>query len=880
MARHRDASWATTKRIEKVFQLGSRKAPYPHQVEGVNKLLRAIQDGHQKRFLHYYAPRTGKTLVQAAIAYWLLRLRRELSFSLVVVINDREVLDSQSYDVVEEFIEHLKSAPAPWGLPQETRILQADSAKQLSDEIRLCEHNLHAGKDVPTILFTTFQKFNGDDLASTRASPALSDRTLVMPDEVHRSHTEFGSLTTAMERVLGASYFVALTGTPNRQALERFGTRCSDGLLRPFHCYHLGRAVSEGLVMDPRIEFNEVASIIDGLDESRTAGISLADKAKLQKLICSSPASDVLNAKVQLLVDHFVSSSAALSYQAQGMVLCSSREEVLRATRAARATLAQHPDWRCSVRDVLGAFSGTVSGESERDLNGLFLRSAADAKRARLLFVAHKFETGYDNADLTFMYVMRKIDANTLATQACLRHCGKRAGKIRPVTLDFANQDGQLLSYMSLFFGEVACQPSGAVITDPASEQQAARPMAQSSSRRRVQEHLLQRLRLSSLEVRPVATPCRPLPQGTILRVAQSRHPRLPSSSEGSSVADTHHDVLVLKVLPKGQTLGQVERDALGRLSLKASQGHASVLKAMSGCNTPAAMRNVLMNGNTAERSQAMEVLAMLKHVDAEAAKLCELLDCLEAVAEKSACDVFQALKRMKHLHEEDNQLFQVASSLGACQLLLKSLTKLSSDPLKFGWQILELLSPHDAAAFFACALQRDFAELHTVYDRLHGDDRVVALLHRLIGSMASASSALLSTLHQQGAVRSLHRVLAYGSRQQAVLAKSLSKCFAKVSSEATHVLSLLGNISYLATTTRFEPDPAPVLEELLRIVSLPQDVSLDAIIVRRFGLQWAVEHAAKYLHGRSADLAKAVVASLEAEAEPACKRARHIEAA
>ncbi len=33
-----------------------------------------------------------------------------------------------------------------------------------------------------------------------------------MPDEVHRSHTEFGSMTLAMERVLGASYYVALTG--------------------------------------------------------------------------------------------------------------------------------------------------------------------------------------------------------------------------------------------------------------------------------------------------------------------------------------------------------------------------------------------------------------------------------------------------------------------------------------------------------------------------------------------------------------------------------------------------------------------------------------------------------------------------------------------
>ena len=44
------------------------------EVEGVHKVLRAIEHGTQKRFLHYYAPRTGKTLVQASLAYWLMRL--------------------------------------------------------------------------------------------------------------------------------------------------------------------------------------------------------------------------------------------------------------------------------------------------------------------------------------------------------------------------------------------------------------------------------------------------------------------------------------------------------------------------------------------------------------------------------------------------------------------------------------------------------------------------------------------------------------------------------------------------------------------------------------------------------------------------------------
>ena len=64
-----------------------------------------------------------------------------------------------------------------------------------------------------------------------------------MPDEVHRSHTEFGSMTLAMERVLGASYYVALTGvrgrllsrTPIKKMTTCLHGLFSDGVLLHIH---------------------------------------------------------------------------------------------------------------------------------------------------------------------------------------------------------------------------------------------------------------------------------------------------------------------------------------------------------------------------------------------------------------------------------------------------------------------------------------------------------------------------------------------------------------------------------------------------------------------------------------------------------------------
>ena len=170
------------------------------------------------------------------------------------------------------------------------------------------------------------------------------------------------------------------------------------------------------------------------------------EKSRLQRLMASSNGHGVLVARVRLALEHFQATCGSLSYRAQGLVLCSSREEVLTATKVARRLAQSSPSLDFQREDILGAFSGSVCGETEKDLNGFFMRSAVDAKRAKILFVAHKFETGYDNPAVTCLYMFRKIDASTLATQVLLRHCSKRPGKIRPITIDFANQDGQLLS--------------------------------------------------------------------------------------------------------------------------------------------------------------------------------------------------------------------------------------------------------------------------------------------------------------------------------------------------------------------------------------------------------------------------------------------------
>lgn len=155
-------------------------------------------------------------------------------------------------------------------------------------------------------------------------------------------------------------------------------------------------------------------------------------------------------------------------------MVCSSREEVVRATRLARA-LAKERGWPGSDAarwdGICGAFSGFVSmpgagdggavaapaAVDERNLNGgVELRHAADARKARLLFVCQKFETGYDNPSLTYLYIWRQLRGRSV-TQVLMRACRKRGGK-RQETLDFSNAEDQVLTEVTEYWGE-CCYP-------------------------------------------------------------------------------------------------------------------------------------------------------------------------------------------------------------------------------------------------------------------------------------------------------------------------------------------------------------------------------------------------------------------------------------
>ena len=120
-----------------------------------------------------------------------------------------------------------------------------------------------------------------------------------------------------------------------------------------------------------------------------------------------------LDQKAQIVVEHFRTRAAGeVGGRAKAMVVCSSRPHAVRFGRALRAYVKEHG----YDLGVLVAFSGTVDDAgapfTEASMNGFPDTETAkkfDTDEFRILVVAEKFQTGFDQPLLYAMYVDKTL---------------------------------------------------------------------------------------------------------------------------------------------------------------------------------------------------------------------------------------------------------------------------------------------------------------------------------------------------------------------------------------------------------------------------------------------------------------------------------------
>ena len=454
--------------------------PRYHQLSCVRELGADAQThGAGRRYLNQHSAGSGKTNCIAWLANSLATLHTpdgKPVFSSVVVISDRRIIDRQLQRTLAQVIE---TKGMLINISGDDGMTSKDLKTALEDGKR--------------IIVTTLQKF-GVIMDSMGDLPG--ERFAVIVDEAHSSQA--GESAKAVQKVLSyssdeeqkdeeekttedrileelktrgpqknVSYF-AFTATPKPETLQQFGTKHADGTFRPFSLYTMRQAIEEGFILDVLknyTTYDQYWALLKKVEDDPEFDGAKA-KSLLRKFVSRNERT--IAKKVALMVDHFQSTvSGKLGGKAKAMIVTSSRLHAVRYKLAVDEYLKTIG----SPFKALVAFTDVVKDSkdgkeyTEANMNGFPEAATADrfeADEYRILIVASKFQTGFDQPKLVAMYVDKKLSGVT-CVQTLSRLNRTTAGKEETYVLDFENSAEDIEGSFQPFYDRITLSKE----TDP-----------------------------------------------------------------------------------------------------------------------------------------------------------------------------------------------------------------------------------------------------------------------------------------------------------------------------------------------------------------------------------------------------------------------------
>ena len=276
-------------------------------------------------------------------------------------------------------------------------------------------------------------------------------------------------------KMRGNASYLAFTATPKNNTLERFGVKQEDGKFKPFHLYSMKQAIEEGFILDVLANYTTYKSYYE--IEKSIQENPLFDTVKAQKKLRTfvEQNKQTIATKAEIMLDHFVTklvNTKKLKGKAKAIVATQSIESAINYYFALRTLLAERGNpFRIAI-----AFSGTkkIKGieYSEDTINDFpskmdtakptdpgyisdKIARYVDMDEYRILVVANKYLTGYDQPKLTAMYVDKKLQG-VIAVQA-LSRLNRSADKLGKKTedlfiLDFYNTTEEIKKSFDPFY--------------------------------------------------------------------------------------------------------------------------------------------------------------------------------------------------------------------------------------------------------------------------------------------------------------------------------------------------------------------------------------------------------------------------------------------
>ena len=432
----------------KVSQTQSVIFPRYHQLDCVRRLLADVREnGSDNNYLLQHSTGSGKTNEIAWLSHRLASLHDaddKIIFDNIIICTDRVVVDRQLQKAIT-------------GIEHKSGLIRVMDDRCTSDDLR------KALEGNTKIIATTIQKF----LYIADSTRKLSGkRFAVIIDEAHSSTAgkDMEALTKSLssdkddfetieDRLVdeirrngkqpNVSIF-AFTATPKPTTLQMFGRVNSRGVREAFHLYSMKQAIEEGFILDPLSNYICYSTFFRINKKIAEDPEMKTNDAKRQIARFVQLHETNIAQRVEVIVEHFRQNvMQELGGNAKAMVITESRAGAVKYRQAFDDYIR-----RKGYNDVraLVAFSGKVKADGEEyteaGMNGFSedkLPGEFDKDIYRILLVANKYQTGYDQPKLCAMYILKTLK-KTAAVQTL-----SRLNRICPpydkktFVMDFAN---------------------------------------------------------------------------------------------------------------------------------------------------------------------------------------------------------------------------------------------------------------------------------------------------------------------------------------------------------------------------------------------------------------------------------------------------------
>ena len=441
-----------------VFDKGIKKVCRYNQYYAIKRAQHRLT-AEKRGGIIWHTQGSGKTLTMVWLSKWILSNNPK---ARVLIITDREELDDQiekSYRGVDETIVRTKSGQ--------------DLVNRLNsyEDSLICSLVHKFGKCGGEATGDDYQKYIENLLASLPANYSAKGEIYVFVDECHR--TQSGKLHAAMKTIVPNGIFIGFTGTPllkkdKKTSLETFG-----GYI---HTYKFDEGVRDGVVLDLRYEYREVAQELKSQDkidmwfDIKTKGLTSRAKAKLksmwatkQKVLSSKSRLEKIALDIQF---DFETKSRLMDGNGNAMLVAGSVYEACKYYEIFQSLGFK----KCAIISSYEPQAGdlrtdTVSDEEETETfekYEIYRKMLGDSSvedfetnakkkfveepyNMKLLIVVDKLLTGFDAPPCTYLYIDKAMHDHGLFQAIC------RVNRLDDESKDF----GYIVDYKQLF-GDLA----------------------------------------------------------------------------------------------------------------------------------------------------------------------------------------------------------------------------------------------------------------------------------------------------------------------------------------------------------------------------------------------------------------------------------------